>query len=345
MEFAWNTQKNNMSDIKGLENEQERKGKISNEEIDLNKTYLNYDLVQSDLNLYQRVKRRVDEVRPVSRIQKNSVVDFSNIITVPQDQFKEWGIDRSKRYLEEVYNYFCKEIGKENVVSAKVHLDETTPHMHLHFVPVSQDGKLQARVLMTPAKINKIHNDAPEYLREKGFDVVRGVGKTKKSLDIHQYKAEKLKEEIKLLENKLKALEGDLKALDSIESSFTRIDSIKAKKSPIGSKISISEEDYRLLVDLSKKSFMLSSKVDTLQDKITGLEERLHDKQLRVDERLELNNLRSENKDLKQKINKANKIINGLSSDFKEEFLKAKEEFEKPVETREMNYNSLDWER
>lgn len=247
--------------------------------------------------------------------------------------------------MEEVYNYFCKEIGKENVVSAKVHLDETTPHMHLHFVPVSQDGKLQARVLMTPAKINKIHNDAPEYLREKGFDVVRGVGKTKKSLDIHQYKAEKLKEEIKLLENKLKALEGDLKALDSIESSFTRIDSIKAKKSPIGSKISISEEDYRLLVDLSKKSFMLSSKVDTLQDKITGLEERLHDKQLRVDERLELNNLRSENKDLKQKINKANKIINGLSSDFKEEFLKAKEEFEKPVETREMNYNSLDWER
>ncbi|UFH66751.1 plasmid recombination protein (plasmid) [Clostridium cadaveris] len=58
MEFAWNTQKNNMSDIKGLENEQERKGKISNEEIDLSKTYLNYDLVQSDLNLYQRVKRR-----------------------------------------------------------------------------------------------------------------------------------------------------------------------------------------------------------------------------------------------------------------------------------------------
>ena len=345
MEFAWNTQKNNMSDIKGLENEQERKGKISNEEIDLSKTYLNYDLVQSDLNLYQRVKQRVDEVRPVSRIQKNSVVDFSNIITVPQDQFKEWGIDRSKRYLEEVYNYFCKEIGKENVVSAKVHLDETTPHMHLHFVPVSQDGKLQARVLMTPAKINKIHNDAPEYLREKGFDVVRGVGKTKKSLDIHQYKAEKLKEEIELLENKLKALEGDLKALDSIESSFTRIDSIKAKKSPIGSKISIREEDYRLLVDLSKKSFMLSSKVDTLQGKVTGLEERLHDKQLRVNERLELNNLRSENKDLKQKINKANKIINGLSSDFKEEFLKAKEEFEKPVETREMNYNSLDWER
>ncbi|MDM0947584.1 MobV family relaxase, partial [Clostridium perfringens] len=156
MEFAWNTQKNGMSDVKGLEKEQEREGKISNNEIDKNRTHLNYDLVQNELNLYQRVKQRVEEVRPVSRVQKNSVVDYSNIITVPQDQFKEWGIDKSKEYLKEVYNYFCKEFGKENVVSAKVHLDETTPHMHLHFVPVSEEGKLQARKVMTPKRINSI---------------------------------------------------------------------------------------------------------------------------------------------------------------------------------------------
>ena len=54
MDFAWNTQKNNMTDIKGLEKEQEREGKISNEEINLDKTHLNYDLVQGSLNLYQR---------------------------------------------------------------------------------------------------------------------------------------------------------------------------------------------------------------------------------------------------------------------------------------------------
>ena len=138
MEFAWNTEKNKMSDIKGKEMEQERKGKISNEEIDLDKTHLNYDLVESNKNLYQRVKDRVEEVRAVSRIQKNSVLDYSNIITVPKEQFEEWGIEKSKDYLKEVYNYFCEEFGKENVVSAKVHLDETTPHMHLHFVPVNK---------------------------------------------------------------------------------------------------------------------------------------------------------------------------------------------------------------
>ena len=86
MEFAWNTQKNKITDIMGKEKEQEREGKITNEEIDLDKTHLNYDLVDSNKNLYQRVKDRVEEVRSVSRIQKNSVVDYSNIITVPKYQ-------------------------------------------------------------------------------------------------------------------------------------------------------------------------------------------------------------------------------------------------------------------
>ena len=228
MEFAWNIEKNKMSDIKGKEMEQERKGKISNEEIDLDKTHLNYDLVESNKNLYQRVKDRVEEVRAVSRIQKNSVVDYSNIITVPKEQFEKWGLDKSKKYLEEVYNYFCEEFGKENVVSAKVHLDETTPHMHLHFVPVNKEnGKLQARALMTPVRINKIHTEAPKYLQEKGFEVERGKGKTEKSLDIHRYKAEKMKEEVNILESKLKALESDLKEIQIARSSLKYINDIE----------------------------------------------------------------------------------------------------------------------
>ena len=144
MEFAWNVQKNNMSDVKGLEKEQNREGYIRNNNIDLEKTHLNYDLVESNLNLYQRVKDRVDEVKGISRVQKNSVVDCSNIITVPKEQSELWGIEKTKKYFKATYDYFCDEFGKENVISAKVHLDETAPHMHLHFVPISlENGKLQ----------------------------------------------------------------------------------------------------------------------------------------------------------------------------------------------------------
>jgi flagellar capping protein FliD len=304
LEFAWNTQKNGMGAVKGLEKEQDREGKISNKEIVPEKTHLNYDLVQSDLNLYQRVKKRVEEVRPVSRIQKNSVVDYSNIITVPQEQFKTWGIEDSKEYLKEVYDYFCKEFGKENVVSAKVHLDETTPHMHLHFVPVSEEGKLQARKVMTPQRINKIHTEAPIYLQERGFDVFRGKGKTDKSLEIKEFKAEMLENKINQLENKLAEMtsrhqltvEQLKKAQEKAKEQFNtiketseslsklqehtkgvlgRLDNIEAKKGLFSDKLTVSPQDYSTLVNLAKvgeskslENLQLKSKIGDLTQKL-----------------------------------------------------------------------------
>lgn len=273
MEFAWNTQKNKMNDVKGKDMEQERKGRKSNPDIDDTRTNMNYDLVESDKTLYQRVKARVDEVRSVSRIQKNSVVDFSNIITVPKEQYEEWGLERSKDYLKEVYNYFCEEFGKENVVSAKVHLDETTPHMHLHFVPVNQEnGKLQARALMTPARINKIHTEAPKYLQQKGFDVERGKGKTEKNLDIHRFKAEKLREDINILEDRLNALEGDLGVIQGARVQIECLDSIEIKKSHLGAKISLKEDDFNLLMDLAKENIKSFAAIEKLQRELERIE-------------------------------------------------------------------------
>lgn len=191
MELAWNTQKNKMSDVKGKEMEQERKGKISNPDIDLERTKLNFDFVNDDRTLYHRVKSRVDDLKENgSRVQKNSVVMYSNVITVPKDVADAWGEEKTTKYFRSCYEFFCEEFGKENVVSAKVHFDETAPHMHLHFIPVNKEnGKLQARVVMDRAKINYIHDKLPEYLKELGFYVVRGKGKTVQNIEnIHEYK-------------------------------------------------------------------------------------------------------------------------------------------------------------
>lgn len=358
MEFAWNTQKNKISDIKGKEMEQERKGKISNGEIDLDRTNLNYDLVQSNKNLYQRVKDRVEEVRAVSRIQKNSVVDFSNIITVPKEQFEKWGIDKSKDYLKEVYNYFCKEFGKENVVSAKVHLDETTPHMHLHFVPVSEEGKLQARSLMTPARINKIHTEAPKYLQEKGFEVERGKGKTEKSLEIHKYKAEKLKEDINTLENTLKVLESDLKALQGVRGSISYLNGIEAKKSTLGAKISLKEDDFKMLLDLAKKSVLDTAKIEKLQNDLKQIENKssgLGDENKNLKE--DIKKLKLENKNLKNSLDKVVAQAKSLRGSIDEHLdsenilLRAKEIYNAPkekikeIDIKKSQTKALDLER
>ncbi|MDY0393115.1 plasmid recombination protein [Virgibacillus halophilus] len=101
------------------------------------------------------------------------------------------GEEKTKSYFQACHDYFAQEFGQENVVSAKVHLDETAPHMHLHFVPVNkQNGRLQARVAMNKAKINHIHDALPKFLQERGFDVQRGSGKTKdKNIEnVHEYK-------------------------------------------------------------------------------------------------------------------------------------------------------------
>lgn len=202
-----------MSDVKGKEMEQERKGKISNKDIDLERSNNNYDLVQSDKNLYQRVKKRVDELKENgSRVQKNSVVMYSNILTVSQEQAEKWGEQKTDQYFKACYDFFCEEFGKENVVSGKVHKDETSPHMHLHFVPVNKEnGKLQARIAMNKQKINYIHDALPKFLRERGFEVQRASGKTKdKNIeDIHEYKQvqneiAKKEKELEHIENKIR---------------------------------------------------------------------------------------------------------------------------------------------
>ena len=303
MEFAWNLQKNLMSDVKGLEKEQNREGKISNAEIKPTMTNLNHDLIQSDLNLYQRVKKRVEEVRSNSRVQKNSIVDCSNIITVPKEQALIWGKEKTEEYFKAVCEIFKEQFGAENVVSAMIHLDETAPHMHLHFVPVSEEGKLQARKVTTREKINLIHDVAPKKLQELGFDVTRGMGVTEKSLEIHKFKASKLKEHIKELESKSKALESDLKSLEGAKDSIGRLDGIEAKKSPLGAKISLKEADYNLLIDLAKGNIKTLAEIDKLQREL----ERIESKSVRLDDenknlKGEIKSLKCENKNLENKL-------------------------------------------
>lgn len=89
IEFVWNTQKNQMSDTKSKESEREREGQIKNDMIDLDPTGLNYDLVQSELNLYRRAKERVDQLKSEKkRVQKNSV------IIIPESAAKEMSKDQ-----------------------------------------------------------------------------------------------------------------------------------------------------------------------------------------------------------------------------------------------------------
>lgn len=311
MELAWNTQKNQMNDVKGKEMEQERKGKISNEDIDLDKTENNYDLVEDERTLHQRVKNRVDELKENgSRVQKNSVVMYSNILTVSEEQAKVWGEEKTDNYFKACYDFFSKEFGIENVISAKVHKDETAPHMHLHFVPVNKEnGRLQARISMNKAKINYIHDELPKFLQERGFDVVRGKGKTEKNIkNIHEYK------EIKALEGKIeqekKELNKELQEIKLSKKPLVDIRKVKQRSSEkgiINKRVEIAPDDFDKLVASAKENEKLR-KINCYVSKTNKefkkeLEVLDNQYQEIVDQKKEMNlELQKENKELRQEL-------------------------------------------
>lgn len=299
MELAWNTQKNYMKDVKGKEMEQERKGKISNEDIDLDRTKNNVELVESEKNLYQRVKDRVDHLKENgSRVQKNSVVMYSNILTVPEAQANIWGEKKTDDYFKACYEFFCEEFGKENVVSAKIHKDETTPHMHLHFVPVNKEnGKLQARVSMNKAKINYIHDELPKFLRQRGFEVERASGKTKdKNIeDIHEFK--EVKRQLAEKENKMQLLDEKIEQKKTLAEKIPVKLEVKAKKEFKVEKVKkglFVSEDKKIEtgnVVISREDFKKMSEISTAALQVKADYERL----LKIDVVQENKELRAEN--------------------------------------------------
>lgn len=221
-EFAWHFEKMKQSDVKGIEREVEREGKLKNEDIDPSRSHLNKELVDNPggMTLYQRVKNRVDVVRENgNRVQKNSVNLLSSVITFPKEDNGDKTEEEQELYFKICLAYFQKKFGKENILSAIIHKDESRPHMHLQQVPVTSDNRLAARDVMKKSDVNQIHDELPKYLRHYGFNVQRGSGKTENNVrNIHAYKdIKKREEEIAKEQVRLKNLENQIRSNAEVE--------------------------------------------------------------------------------------------------------------------------------
>lgn len=65
------------------------------------------------------------------------------IITSDKEFFETIGEEETKRYFETAYKFVSeyKNLGEQYILSAKVHMDEQSPHMHLIFLPVVHTRK------------------------------------------------------------------------------------------------------------------------------------------------------------------------------------------------------------
>lgn len=102
-----------------------------NESIDKKRTHLNYSLMEG--GGLERFRQRLDEVMYYPRVDTNYCVEC--IITLPVE-IKEGD---EKKFFASCFNYLAEKFGRENIFNAMVHMDETRPHLHLDFIPVTRN--------------------------------------------------------------------------------------------------------------------------------------------------------------------------------------------------------------
>ena len=147
-----------------------REDNISNENLDRTRTHLNYNLAtHQQMDQGEFVRQRCSEVHCQNRKDVNVMVSW--VITAPKDLQAE----QERDFFQASYDFLEKKYGKENVVSAYVHMDEATPHMHFAFVPVVPDErrgyKVSAKECVNKAHLATFHEELQKYLQENEIGV------------------------------------------------------------------------------------------------------------------------------------------------------------------------------
>ena len=69
-------------------------------------------------------------------------------MTASPDFFKEKTQAEVKTFFQHALTFIQKNQSPETIISAAVHMDEETPHMHLSFVPLTADKRLTAKEIL-----------------------------------------------------------------------------------------------------------------------------------------------------------------------------------------------------
>ncbi|MEK4918149.1 MobV family relaxase, partial [Streptococcus sp. FSL E2-3494] len=163
----------------------------SNKDIDPNRSHLNYELTDRDrsVSYEKQIKNYVNETKISKRaIRKDAVLCDEWVITSDKKFFEDLNQEQVQEFFETAKKYFEEQYGKQNIAYASVHLDESTPHMHMGVVPM-KDGKLSSKTMFDREELKTIQDKLPKYMNEHGFEVERGeLNSEKKHKTVAEFK-------------------------------------------------------------------------------------------------------------------------------------------------------------
>lgn len=146
----------------------------TNPDVDMSRSEDNYDLIPCD-NYKRSIKEKLSNLVESSRaVRKDAVVVCNFIVTSDNETMEALGADRQREFFEDSVKWFSDRYGADRVLNATVHMDETTPHLHIGVMPITQDGRLSAKAIFTKTEMKAIQTEFARDVGEK-YGLERGV--------------------------------------------------------------------------------------------------------------------------------------------------------------------------
>lgn len=246
-----------------LEKHHERKKEryASNPDIDSSRSHLNYHLVEPRLKYYGEIQTRIEKAQrenPKCKVRKDSVKFIDTIVTASPEFLAAMKPEGVRRYFERALKFLQQEVGAENIFSAVVHMDERNPHMHLCFVPLTEDNRLSAKEIMGGRdKLIQWQDKFHDFMAEEFPHLERGQSAAdtkRKHVPTWLYKqAHQLTGEMKQIRKEIKNI-GTLNAgkqrekiLKLLMDWYPQVNAFEAKLRPYDAQLKIMEQNETVL--------------------------------------------------------------------------------------------------
>lgn len=203
-------------DISGIEKEATRTAKHYNNDVDVNKSQYNMELINCD-NWLQKINDTIKVTGVKTR--KDNVVAIGSVYTASKEFFNRLDGETSQEWQNRVLGFFkdclawhvktyCQG-NQDLVLSSIIHQDETTLHMQTYSIPiVDRNGKyaLSANSIMGNRKaytnrVDSFYNDVSrKYGLARGEKTLDGQV-AKKHIETQRHKLDKLKKDLTIVES------------------------------------------------------------------------------------------------------------------------------------------------
>lgn len=259
-------EKYHKTDICPIENENERDESYvgSNTCIDSSRTKNNYRLMFRNSSYTDFINERIKELNLPKAPRKDAVLMASFVLGSDREFFNTLNEDEQNHFFRDCTNFFIDRYGRRNIISAVVHNDETTPHMHLNLIPI-KDGRLCAKDLLNRNELSKLQTEFHEKVGKR-WGLQRGKeGSTASHLSTAEFKAKCIVDEAwdksteiistagKLAQAELETIEKAVqKADEHFADTMKEISTAKAERDKIVEERN-AEDDYTQALDDAKK--------------------------------------------------------------------------------------------